>query len=171
MQKIFRLDYAGINELLKLKEGIDQKLKPKDIAVALQGRYSAKKVEERLEVLRLIESYLEFIGKKDEYFRIQENRNLEKFNSLQSNVLTPLKNKHSKSGKDVAKITTLAFAAIQKTGLSHWDIRDLRKIALNSRALETLMQAYPNKPPTKVTEFKTSKEVTRGFLQGSSASC
>ena len=156
--KDFRLDYAGINELLKLKEGIKEGLTPKDISVALQGRFSAKKVKEKLEILKLIESHLEFTGKKEEYFRIQEDRDLEKFNSLQANVIAPLLTKHNKTKAEIAKLTTLGFAVIEKTGLTHWDIRDLRKIALNRKASNKLMNAYPSKAPSKVADFRISEE-------------
>src|SRR2546426_593686 len=88
--KDFRLEYGPVNELLKLKEGRDRGLTEKDISRSLLGRYSVPKIKEKLEVLKLIETYLEFIEKPREYYLIQDERSVEKFNSLQSSV-TPLK--------------------------------------------------------------------------------
>ena len=159
--KDFRLQYGGVNELLKLREGEKQNLKPKDISVALMGRYSPKKVEEKLEILKLIDSYLEFIGKPREYYRIQEERDLEKFNSLQSNVVTPLLRKHKKAKTDIAKFIAIAFAVTAKTDLRHWDIRDLRKIALNARASKELFKIFPARSPSKISVFKIAPEMLK----------
>jgi len=61
--KDFRLEYGPINELLKLREGVNCGLKPEDISVSLLGRYTPGKVRSRLEVLKLIDSYLESISR------------------------------------------------------------------------------------------------------------
>lgn len=133
--KDFRLEYGPINELLKLKEGSLRGLTPADISKSLLGRYSAKKVIEKLEILKLIDTYLRSIKKPGEYHIVQ--RNVEKFNSLQANVVAPLRKK-SKSDADVANAITVAFSLIHKTEASHWEIRNLRKIMLNEKAEKEL---------------------------------
>ena len=82
------MKYGGVNELLKLKEGIKKGLSPKDISVALLGRYTKAKVEEKLEILKLIDSYLSYIGKPKEYHRIQDEGLLEKFISGHKAITT-----------------------------------------------------------------------------------
>lgn len=116
--KEFRLDYSPVNELLKLRGGRDSGLTPPEISQALLGRFTPAKVEEKLDILKLIESYLEFIGKPRQYHIVQEERNVEKFNSLQANVVLPLtRKKFTKS--EIAKLLTFAFSLIEKTDLSH----------------------------------------------------
>ena len=84
--KEFRLDYSPINELLKLKEGRDSGLSPADISQTLLGRYTPNGDDEKLSILKLIESYLVFIGRPGQYHMVKEEHNVEKFNSLQANV-------------------------------------------------------------------------------------
>lgn len=161
----FRLQYGGVNELLKLREGEKQGLKPKDISVALLGRFTEKQVEEKLAILNLIDSYLSFIGKPREYHLISEGQDLEKFNSLQKNVIASLIKKHGKKKKDIAELTTIAFSLINKTDTSHWDIRKLKEIAINSKADAELRSAFSNKIPSNIKEVKISKDkISEGFV-------
>jgi len=148
--KDFRLEYGPINELLKLKEGIDRKLTPADISKSLLGRYDEKGVNEKLEILKLIDSYLKMFGRPREYHRLQKERSVEKFNSLQANVIAPLKRKGVEE-TEIAKVVSLAFVMIEKTDLSHWDIRALRRIALEKDAKEELFRVYD---PKKLPELK-----------------
>jgi hypothetical protein len=146
--KEFRLDYSPINELLKLKEGREKsRLSTKEISATLMGRFTAKEVEERLAVLKLIESYLEVIGRPGQYHVIQEQRNMEKFNSLQTNVIAPLKKQQQGREPEIAKLLQFAFILINRTKLSHWDIRSLSKIATNSNAYAELYRNYDTQKP------------------------
>lgn len=162
--KEFRLDYSPINELLKLKEGADNGLLPADISQTLLGRFTAKDVEEKLSILKLIESYLAFIGKPNQYHIVQEERDVEKFNSLQANVIAPLKRKEVEDSK-IAKLLNFAFLLIQKTKLRHWDIRDLSKIATAPGAYDELVKDYDPKKPNAMSaekleeSFTTAKEI------------
>lgn len=163
--KEFRLDYSPINELLKLKEGYEKsRLSPDEISATLMGRFTASEVKERLAVLRLIESYLEFIGKPGRYHIVEEQRSMEKFNSLQ-NVIAPLQKQRELKDSEIAKLSVLAFMLIHKTDLSHWDIRDLRKIATDSIAGPELYKNYDaqkpmSEPKSRLEEnFATAKEI------------
>jgi hypothetical protein len=156
----FRLQYGGVNELLKLKEGETQGLNDKDISVALLGRFTDKQVREKLDILNLIDSYLSFIGKHDEYHLITEGQILEKFNSLQKNVISSLK-KTGKKKKEIAELTAIAFSLINKTNLTHWNIRQLRDISTNVKADTELRIPFAQNIPNNVKEIKVSPEKLR----------
>jgi len=160
--KEFRLDYGPVNELLKLREGHESGLSPKEISRTLLGRFTPAKVEEKLAILKLMESYLVFIKKPGQYYIVQEERDVEKFNSLQTHVVAPLK----KMGKDseIAKILTIAFHLIEKTDVTHWDIRLLGKISGEPKAYKEVIQLYDPKNPSPTPEvlrdsFDSAKEV------------
>lgn len=140
--KDFRLEYGPINELLKLREGQLRGLTPADISKSLLGRFSDKKVIEKLDILKLIDSYLRSIKKPGEYHLVQGR--VEQFNSLQSNVVGPLRKK-SKGDADIANAITAAFSLIQKTGASYLEIRNLKKIMLNEKAQKELAPLLENK--------------------------
>lgn len=154
----FKLEYGGVNELLKLREGEKQGLSPKDISVALIGRFTEKQVLDKLETLKLIDSYLTFIGKKGEYHLISEGKDLEKFISLQSSVINPLKRKNPKAKAELAELTTIAFTLINKTEVTHWDIRELKDIALNNKAKKELFSPFSNKVPSTIAAVKREKD-------------
>lgn len=162
--KEFRLDYSPVNELLKLREGRDSGFSPAQISQTLLGRFTPAKVEEKLSILKLIESYLIFIGKPGQYHIVQEERDVEKFNSLQASVYAPLKKKGVRD-PEIAKLLSFAFLLIQKTDLSHWDIRLLSKIALDASASAELFKSYDAKKPLAASKdsleesFTTAKEI------------
>jgi len=136
----FRLEYGPVNELLKIRTGKQSGLNEKQISDALAGRYSEKDVVEKLEILKLIDSYLHFIGKLGEYKIIQEERVVEKFNSLQGSVVSALKRGVQKA--EIPKITEVAFAMIKGDRHSHWQIRKLRRVAELDQARRTLYKIY-----------------------------
>lgn len=162
--KEFRLDYSPINELLKLKEGRSSGLSPSDISQTLLGRFSAAKVEEKLKILKLIESYLAFIAKPGQYHIVGDERDVEKFNSLQANVVAPLERK-GKSPTEILAIVTFAFSLIHKTDLPHWDIRRLGKIAMHASAEKELLRNFNVGAPAKMAKdrleenFATAREI------------
>jgi len=56
------VQYGAINELLKFKQGIDSGLTPIEIASSLYGGFKEKDILDKLEQLKLIAEYLNFIG-------------------------------------------------------------------------------------------------------------
>jgi len=162
--KEFRLDYSPINELLKLKEGRDSGFSSAEISRTLLGRFTPSKVDEKLAILRLIESYLHFIHRAGQYHIVQDERDVEKFNSLQANVVAPLKRKGRKEA-EIAKLVTFAFLLIKETDLTHWDIRLLSKIAVEEDAHTELLRNYDANKPSRMTKdeleesFTTAKEM------------
>ena len=149
--KDFKLDYGPVNELLKLREGQRQGLTPKEISAALLGRYSEKQIEEKLEILKQIDSYLGFIGKPQQYDEVE--RDVEKFNSLVRYVLQPLK-RQGASSKERADINVAAFSLIRsgdENNVTHWQIRKLRDVAQIDPARRELFRAYNPKAPQKTS--------------------
>jgi hypothetical protein len=134
--KDFRLAYSAVNELLKLREGMQCGMDAKKIEAALMGRYTDKEVEERIEVLDLIDNYLESIGSPQQYGLVAGN--VEKFNSLRNNVVSTVKRKELLDADDLAALIETAYAMIKHTDLTHWNIRELAKIIANPRAFDEL---------------------------------
>lgn len=139
----FRLEYGPVNELLKIRTGRQSGLSAKQISQALIGRYSERQIEEKLKILKLIESYLEFIGKPLNYKTIQEVRVTEHFNSLQNSVMSPLANSVRRA--DIPKLIEVAFAMIAGGKHTHWRIRELRQIAELDKARKELFKAFDKK--------------------------
>jgi hypothetical protein len=140
----FRLEYGQVNELLKIRAGRHSGLNDKQISEALAGRFSPKKVAEKLETLKLMDSYLHSIGKPGEYTIIQEERIGEMFNSLHDSVISPLK--HGSLKPEIPKVTQIAFAMTQgvdgKKRHSHWKIRRLRNVIELPKARAALYNAF-----------------------------
>lgn len=162
--KDFRLDYGPINELLKLREGVQSGLSVKEISRALLGRYNEKKLNERLATLRLIEDYLEHTGTPKQFYLIQDDRSVEKFNSLQAYVLGPLLKKRILPKVEIAKLTTIGFDLIKAGTVTHWDIRALAKIANDTGAKKELFKTDGGGKGFKreaalVEAFRTAKEI------------
>lgn len=162
--KDFRLEYGPINELLKLREGIECGLDPKDISVSLLGRFDVEGINARLSVLTLIDDFLVYVDRPGEYEIIGQKRLMEKFNSLNGNVLSPLKKKEELSRAELAKLTEVAFAIINNTNLKHWDIRKLVQIARQPDAFNALKKTLPSTPldakeEVLVDAFKAADEL------------
>ena len=164
--KDFRLEYGPVNELLKLREGREQGLSDKEISAVLLGRYTKKQINTKLDTLKLIESYLAFIKQPGQYTLIQEERQVEKFNSLQAYVIAQLQTAVSKG--DILRIITTAFSLIRGDQATHWDIRKLKPIALNPDAKKELFRKYdPDKPnATSAEELYQSFTVAKEVIQG-----
>lgn len=166
--KDFILEYGPVNELLKIREGIRLNLEPADIEATLMGHYTKKEIEEKLQILNQIESYLEFIGKPYEYDEV--SRDAEKFNSLQKNVLRPLRQRIPP--EELLKINQIAFLLIslpvdrRGEGITHWKIRELKKVAESDDAKAELLSRYNERAPQKtnlnelVESFNTAVEIT-----------
>lgn len=170
--KTFILEYPPINELLKLNEGIKQGLKPEDIEATLLGEYDKKKILEKIEILKQIESYLEFIGKPKQYDLITEESTMERFNSLQKNVLSSLKNQGVQE-EELYQVNLIAFSLIshgsnnqnKDENITHWDVRKLRDIMKSDEAKKELLCKYNFDEPEKtnhtglIESFRAASEI------------
>lgn len=169
--KDFLLSYGPVNELLKIREGEKQGLTADEISTTLLGRFSTKDIENKMKILDQIESYLDFIGKPKQYEELEQD--VEKFNSLQNNVISSLVVKDF-SKKEILDINLIAFSLIKhkasKTkskidGITHWDIRKLKDIVQDEDARQELRSKYNFDEPIKtnlselIDSFKNAEEI------------
>ncbi len=132
-------EYHPVNELLKIKQGIDAGLKPIEVATAMYGR-TEEEIESALERLELIDEFLDFFGQPSNYGLIKKFGMHEHFIDVQKTVLGPAK-RQSLPKREIHKHLGGAFALMRagiliqsdvkkkrKKGVTHWDIRALGKI-------------------------------------------
>lgn len=146
--KDFLLDYGPVNELLKLREGHKQGLNPKEISATLLGRYTEGQIEDKLDILKQIESYLAFIGRPLQYDEVTGD--VEKFNSLVKNVLQPLK-RQGLTPTDQSAVNLIGFSLIKSGSkdIRHWEIRKLREVIRLPEAKAEVFKVYNAKHPAK----------------------
>jgi hypothetical protein len=146
-----RLDYGPVNDLLKIREGLNSKLNAEEIAATLYGVKDAKEVIEKDQRLSLIDNYLEYIGEPDEYTKV--NRVVEHFINLQG-LLRHLEDQGVKKTEQ-HKWLLVAFEMI-RSGMGHMDIRMLRKIAALEVANKHILKNI--KPHAGERDGKQEKE-------------
>jgi hypothetical protein len=130
-----RLDYGPVNDLLKIREGLNSGLKAQEIAATLYGVKNADEVSEKDQRLSLIDNYLEYIAEPEEYTKV--NRSVEHFINLQD-LLKHLE-KQGVKPTERHKWLLVAFEMI-RAGMGHMDIRTLRKIAASEAAKSHLLK-------------------------------
>lgn len=167
------LDYHPVNVLLKIKQGYKAGLKPKEIADALYGR-TEDWVKESLKRLQLIDDFIIFFGKHQNYGLIENFRLSEYFIDIQKYIIAPSKKNNIKN-REILKRITYAFTLIRakilneknksKT-ITHMDIRRLGKVFLDLYAEETFLEHLskakePKDVPTKIVidDFQNSVDV------------
>ncbi len=130
-----RLDYGPINELLKFKEGVDAGLRTKEIAATLYGGFTTEEIDEKLEILKLIERYLEFVGKPGHYK--SADGLTEHFIDLQDFL-----EKEKKRGADEEETMTFVKVCFDliRNGVSHLDLRKIKKIASQDTARKSFLE-------------------------------
>ncbi|UZE92465.1 MAG: hypothetical protein IB616_01245 [Methanosarcinales archaeon] len=147
LSRAYREDYGPINDLLKVKEGVKIGFTSKEIANSIFGG-SESKIKEKLERLKLIEDYLEYIGKPKQYEEVKGWH--EHFIDLQKGIST-LKNK--KMGAEEIYSATIAGFELIIARVPHMDIRKIRDLMSEKKTKEGLMESVE-----KVIEDKTSIE-------------
>ncbi len=130
LSRDYRLEYGPINELLKYREGKVLGLTPKEISMCLFGNVGPEEIKEKLNRLKLIEDYLDYIGKPGYYKEIDDKRIHEHFIDIQTHILKPLNGRASK--KEISEYLEVCFNLINQ-GVRHYDIRDVKKI-LNEKS-------------------------------------
>lgn len=128
--------YHPVNDLLKLKQGLDRELSLDELAAAMYG-WDPQKVQESLERLELIEQFLEMIHKKDDYGVIKDLRLNEYFINVQKYIVATAEKKRVPK-RQKTKYIRYAFRVIQsialekketkKKGRGHMEIRRLGEI-------------------------------------------
>lgn len=151
--------YGPINELLKLKEGIDANLSPSEIANTLYGFKDDSEIVRKLDRLKLIEEYLEFNGIPQKYSKVKGK--VEHFINAQ-NILDFYYARET----DMVLRTSLkrAIWALISDGRSHLEIRKIRDmIKLESeKALEWIKKIAEKSKPIPPNSAVTPPEKTLG---------
>ncbi len=136
--------YGPINELLKLKEGIESGLTPNEIATTLYGFRDDSEISKKLKRLDLIEEYLKFNGMPQKYSEAKGK--VEHFINAQNildfyydRVDDPVRRKSLKR----------AIWALIRDGRSHLEIRKIREMVKfeSDKALEWIEQIAEKSKP------------------------
>jgi hypothetical protein len=143
-----QLDYSPINNLLKLREGVNAGLKIEDMASRIYG-VSEDKIQDDLARLYLIDEYLsDFLNKPGKYYLVSllDNHFINLFN-----ILNYFKNPRgirkdwTPTEDDINELKLVAFYYIRMR-LPHLRIRDLRDIFLSHSSWEKVRQALTVEP-------------------------
>ena len=172
-------EYHPVNELLKIKQGIDAKLSVDEIAAAMYGR-TKDEITSSLARLQLIDDFLEFFNQKGNYGVIKKFGLHEYFIDLQKSVIAAWdKRGLSIKDKKVELIGAFALLAAQikiqspetgkkkEKGITHWDIRKLGKIYADVDAKDACTQSVMQQikkpltvdPATLIDDFKSAEEL------------
>ncbi len=153
LSRPYRKDYGPINELLKLQEGIKIGLTPKQIANSLFGGFNEDEIKERLDRIKLIEDYLEYVEKPKKYEEVKGWH--EHFIDLQAAILTFKKKKMS--AKEIHYATIAGFELIIG-GVPHMDVRKIKNLMTEKKTKESLMDSVE-------TVFREKEEGTNKELK------
>lgn len=144
-------EYHPVNELLKIKQGIEEKLTPEEVAAAMYGR-TPEEVIDALKRLDLIDSFLQFFGQPKNYGLIKKAGLHEYFIDIQKHVVGVWERDEVLTRQRKAQLE-YAFALIRagilaqerpdkkkKSGITHWDIRKLGKIFADYEARSAYLE-------------------------------
>lgn len=143
-------EYHPVNELLKIKEGVDRALTPEEVAAAMYG-WKAEDVTDALERLDLIDSFLGFLSQDGNYGAIKKFGLHEYFVDIQRRVVAPAKRRRVAKQK-IAERVSYSFALIRagilmqsrgrsrRKGFTHWDIRNLDRVFEDAHASAAFTQ-------------------------------
>jgi len=115
--------YGPINDLLKLREGIEAGLSEKSIVNTLYGYDKEEEIKDKLNRLELIDQYLKFMGISEKYSKVKNK--VEHFINLQ-NIIRECKSREFEPER-IVKIKNVSFQLI-KEGISHLELRKIRQI-------------------------------------------
>lgn len=150
--------YGPINELLKLREGISAGLSEKSIVSVLYGYEDEQEIKIKLNRLDLIEQYLKFIGRPEQYSQVK-NR-VEHFINLQ-NIIRECKDREFNPDR-ISKIKHCSFQLI-KEGIPHLELRKIRQMVekdLTDAISEIETAAIQLKPTSQLPEESSIEEET-----------
>lgn len=159
LSRPYRKEYGPINELLKIQEGIKIGLTPKQIASSLFGGFTEDDIKERLDRLKLIEDYLEYIEKPKEYEKVKGWH--EHFIDLQNAILTFKKKKMS--AKEIHCAALVGFELII-ANVPHMDVRKVRNLMTEKKTKESLIELIEKtlKEKTQIAQEENKKEQKEG---------
>lgn len=177
LSKNVQLDYGPINELLKFKEGIEAGLQPLEIANSLYGGFKENDILQKLEQLKLITEYLNFIGETGVFNRAKGVH--EHFVDLR-NILN-LFQRQGASPDEIVAAKHIGFQLIHD-GVPQRELRKIKDILLSERTKKEFWQAieYSKPEPTgkklekrikaeQNDEFTTTRTIFNNCLDSTKA--
>jgi hypothetical protein len=169
-----RWDYSPINEMLKIREGVEMyeglirdnafgggQSAVKLVAQAIYGR-TENEIQEMLTRLRLVDDYLEFIEQEGAYHQVGDTS--ERFKEA-NRIVTAAENQQL-DPPVLAKLRAVLFYLIDQEVMDNWQLRKIYdalggdprkggpKKQANMSALKELLAAFPN-----------PAEIQQGLLQ------
>ncbi|MFA5269737.1 MAG: hypothetical protein WC379_17365 [Methanoregula sp.] len=114
-----KADYGPVNELLKIKEGIEYGLPLQEIALTLGGDNTVDKVKQKLRILTLIEDYLNYFGQDKRYSTVE--RRVEHFINL-DNIRHRTQWKNLTPDQEIL-VLHAAYHLIHDADIAHLEIR------------------------------------------------
>jgi hypothetical protein len=154
-----RLVYGPVNDLLKIREGLNAGLSPDEIAATLYGGGGPEEIREKDELLKLIDSYLSYINKSEDYVHVQ--RMVEHFINL-LNFQQWLQKKAGATPRDRHKWLLIAFEMIRSGKFGHMKIRELRDVYAIKESREHLETTITADPAKEMTDTRT-QEIVENF--------
>lgn len=152
LSKNVQVEYGPINELLKFKEGIDAGLTPIEIANSLYGGFKEKDILDKLEQLKLIIEYLNFIGEPGVFNRAKGVH--EHFIDLR-NVLNNFR-KMGAGPDEVVSAKRIGFQLIHD-GVPQREIRKIKDILANEKSRKEFWQAIEYSKPEEFNKKREKK--------------
>ena len=152
LSKNVQVEYGPINELLKFKEGIDAGLTPIEIANTLYGGFKESDILEKLEQLKLIIEYLNFIGEPGVFNRAK--RIHEHFIDLQ-NILKGLK-KYGVEPNEIVSVKRIGFQLIHD-GVPQREIRKIKEIISNEKSKKEFLKALEYSRPEEQSKKREKR--------------
>jgi hypothetical protein len=152
MSEETKLDYGPINELLKLREGLEQGLTEEEVLASMFG-WEEGDLDDALERLRLIDGFLDYTGETSNYKKV--DRMHEYFIDLQTHVLRPAKNE-GVLAKEIAKRVNYSYELLRCCNtpgikMSHWKFRSLKSVFSDSDAYVDFVKRLKNTEPLEVS--------------------
>ena len=154
-----RLVYGPVNDLLKIREGLNAGLSPDEIAATLYGGGGPEEIREKDELLKLIDSYLTYINKPEDYVHVQ--RMVEHFINL-LNFQQWLQKKAGATPRDRHKWLLIAFEMIRSGKFGHMKIRELRDVYATKDSREHLESTITPDPAKEMTDPVT-QDIVENF--------
>lgn len=152
-----RVNYGPVNELLKIRDGLNAGLNAVTIANSLYG-WTVKTVRQSVELLELIDEFLDLIDRPGDYVLIKEHGLTEYFINIQKVMRKQRKNTDDTGvlAERLLQAYALAWATVRAKHrtlsyngrLSHTNIRNLTRIFESDRA----RASYINKLETDEEE-------------------
>ncbi|MEX2192499.1 MAG: hypothetical protein WD717_03870 [Nitrosarchaeum sp.] len=149
--------YGPINELLKLKEGVEAGLSTNEIANTLYGFKDDSEISRKLQRLELIEEYLQFNGTPQKYSKVKGK--VEHFINAQ-NILDFYYDRVT--DMVLRKSLKRAIWALIRDGRSHLEIRRIREMLKleSDKALEWIKKIAEKSKPISPDSVVSSPEKT-----------